>query len=473
MTGTPMMNNVDELFSLVHFLRIKPYSSWEKFRMDFSNPLRSGGEELKAKSMRMLQALCKAVMLRRTKQSTFEGRPILVLPERTTDVDNPTFDTDEQQFYDSLEQRTNLQFNKYLKEGTVGKNYSAILVLLLRLRQACCHPHLIKDFGIAAAADISHDDMVKLAEQLDPQVVARIKEKDGNFECAVCYDAATNPAIFIPCGHDTCAECFARLTDPANAIAAGNGDGAGVAAKCPNCRGPIDSKRVTDFDSFKKVHQRELLTDAERSELAPIDSDTEEDGSSTEEDEDSETEDKVDGNGNLKDFIVNDDSETESEAEEAVAADEAGPSMANGQKPSSRVSQKTKKAKGTKQSTKKSKKAMGKEKKDKALTLADLKKLSTRSATARKAYLRKLRKDWISSAKIDKTLEILKTIMDAEEGEKVSYSPNSCGPISSDTTPEQNVWACSGSGMHSLHPYCQDTRWPPSTALLQNLRDAS
>ena len=31
MSGTPMMNNVGELFSLIHFLRIKPYCVQEKF----------------------------------------------------------------------------------------------------------------------------------------------------------------------------------------------------------------------------------------------------------------------------------------------------------------------------------------------------------------------------------------------------------------------------------------------------------
>lgn len=32
LTGTPMMNNVGELFSLIHFLRIKPYSEYKKFQ---------------------------------------------------------------------------------------------------------------------------------------------------------------------------------------------------------------------------------------------------------------------------------------------------------------------------------------------------------------------------------------------------------------------------------------------------------
>ena len=135
MTGTPMMNNVDELYSLIKFLRIKPYSDWTKFRLDFSSPLKNGYEPTKEKAMRMLQTLCKAIMLRRTKNSTYEGKPILILPERTTEVENPELSDDEMKFYKALENRTQLQFNKYLRNGTIGSSYSAILVLLLRLRQ--------------------------------------------------------------------------------------------------------------------------------------------------------------------------------------------------------------------------------------------------------------------------------------------------------------------------------------------------
>ena len=32
LTGTPMMNGVHELYSIIHFLQIKPYCEWDKFR---------------------------------------------------------------------------------------------------------------------------------------------------------------------------------------------------------------------------------------------------------------------------------------------------------------------------------------------------------------------------------------------------------------------------------------------------------
>ena len=86
--------------------------------------------------MRKLQALLKAILLRRTKKSKIDGRSILDLPERTTEQSHAIFSDDELAFYQALETHTQLTFNKYLKANTVGRNYSNILVLLLRLRQA-------------------------------------------------------------------------------------------------------------------------------------------------------------------------------------------------------------------------------------------------------------------------------------------------------------------------------------------------
>ncbi|GAB7366582.1 hypothetical protein MBLNU230_g8568t1 [Neophaeotheca triangularis] len=492
MTGTPMMNNVEELFSLIKFLKVKPYCVWESFRKDFTQPLKSGNDDTKDRAMQKLQALCKAIMLRRTKSSTYEGKPILVLPQRTTDTDNVEFSQDETDFYKALESRSQLQFNKYLKKGTVGTNYSAVLVLLLRLRQACCHPHLIRDFGVSASADITPDAMVELAKQLEPHVVTRIKETEGNFECPVCYDAQTNPAIFFPCGHDTCQECFAKIADPAAALQQGN-EGS-VAARCPECRGAIDPKKVTDFASFKKVHMPELLTEAERAGMQEEDEDSDSDSEDDDNEDEPESWDDVDEQGNLDGFVVGDEevemdvkdkkkkkkavdfSENDDfppvrrrkvvdEASETQSEDgQPGPSGSGVKKePGIKNEQhyddeeadipdifkqfataRTDKGKGKAKvkdeagedeedvkredsnskpkKAKKSKKARGKEKKEKkekrasnAITLAQLKKDSTRNNAARKRYIKRLRKDYVSSAKIDKTMEILTNIMNTPQ----------------------------------------------------------
>ena len=47
LTGTPMQNNVEEMFSLVRFCRIRPYNDWTKFSQHFSRPLKSRYEPSK------------------------------------------------------------------------------------------------------------------------------------------------------------------------------------------------------------------------------------------------------------------------------------------------------------------------------------------------------------------------------------------------------------------------------------------
>jgi len=396
---------VNELYSLIHFLRIKPYCEVEKFRKDFTNPLKGASEGLKTKAMKQLQALLKAILLRRNKKSQIDGKPILDLPERTTEACHATFSDDELAFYRALESRTQLQFNKFLKAGTVGRNYSNILVLLLRLRQACCHPHLIKDFGqTSGSTEVTPEDMMRLAKELAPEVVARIKEQcasndDCALECPVCMDMTDNATIFLPCGHNTCSECFARISDPAQAIADGNAVEGRAEVKCPSCRGKVIPAKVIDTTAFKRVYLPEKVSD----ELLEGDSEADvetTDESDSDSDTDTEDDDEVDSKGNIKNFIVDDDCLDD---EEETTFDEEG--YKPGETPFEKSSTK-------KKMKKKLNKGKGKAKADKPprKTLAQLQKEARSNIKARKRYLKRLDKDWVPSAKIERTLEILHAV---------------------------------------------------------------
>ena len=421
MSGTPMMNNVGELYSLIHFLRIKPYNQWEKFNVDFVRPLKQGYESGKERAMQKLQALLKAILLRRTKKSKIDGAPILSLPERTTNTQHAVFSNDEMEFYRALETRTQLQFNKYLKAGTVGRNYSNVLVLLLRLRQACCHPHLIKDFGLSSGGvDVSLKDMLALAKQLAPEVVARIKDQgaaneQSALECPVCMDMAENATIFIPCGHSTCSECFARISDPAQAIAGGDGDeGQGPNIKCPNCRGKIVPTKVIDHNAFKRVYIPEaggpdgFDIEAEDDSIDESDSDSD-CGESLAESDDSE---------DLKDFVVPDDYiESDSETSGGSAGDSHRKCKPPLENPNDKIS-KQKKTKKVKGKGKVKVKGKSKAKKEPRKTLAQLKKEGARNVRSRRQYLRRLEREWETSGKIEKVMEILHATQSRQENEK-------------------------------------------------------
>ena len=50
-------------------------------------------------------------------------------------ADECEFDDHEREFYEALSSKVELTFNKFMDQGTVMKQYTAILTLLLRLRQ--------------------------------------------------------------------------------------------------------------------------------------------------------------------------------------------------------------------------------------------------------------------------------------------------------------------------------------------------
>ena len=409
MSGTPMMNSVGELYSLIRFLRVKPYNSAERFNRDFTNPLKRGGDAGKGRAMQQLQALLKAILLRRTKKSQIDGKPILSLPERTTEAQHAVFDEDELAFYKALESRTQLQFNKYLRAGTVGRNYSNVLVLLLRLRQACCHPHLIKDFGMSSSVtDLSITDMIKLAKELAPDVVARIKEQgESALECPVCMDSSDNATIFIPCGHSTCSECFARISDPSQAIAGGDAnEGRNAEVKCPNCRGKIVLNKIIDHNSFKKAHMPELFPDEEADVEVDEESSSDSD-SGSESDREEEMDDPTLGGFVVDDDVVSDGSDSEQDEAEGYRKGNTPFEKSSGKSAKSKKKKKKSKGKGKARDDRPPRKS-----------LAQLKKEGMRNAKARKRYLKRLKREWIPSGKILKTMEILQATQHRNDNEK-------------------------------------------------------
>ena len=153
LTGTPMQNNLDELQSLIKFLRIKPYNELAVWREQITKPMSSGRGGI---AMKRLQFFLKAFMKRRTKdvlkaegalnpggKADVEGRPNhgFKITERKIEKIVAKFTDKEKKFYEGLEQRTDQSLEKMMSGQTM--NYASALVLLLRLRQACNHPELV------------------------------------------------------------------------------------------------------------------------------------------------------------------------------------------------------------------------------------------------------------------------------------------------------------------------------------------
>ncbi|TFK32090.1 SNF2 family N-terminal domain-containing protein [Crucibulum laeve] len=145
LTGTPMQNNVTELYSLIKFLRIKPLSTWETFNEQIAKPVNSGRNA--GRAMSRLQVVLKTIMLRRTKDQTLNGKKLIELPQRIVNVVSCPFDEDEKSFYDALEGKMESVIEKLMANSKGNSSYISVLLLLLRLRQACNHPILVaKDY---------------------------------------------------------------------------------------------------------------------------------------------------------------------------------------------------------------------------------------------------------------------------------------------------------------------------------------
>ncbi|MCJ1282401.1 hypothetical protein MMC26_001724 [Xylographa opegraphella] len=224
LTGTPMQNNLDELQSLIKFLRIKPYNELAVWREQITKPMNSGRGGI---AMKRLQFFLKVFMKRRTKdvlkvegalnpggKADVEGNPNngFIITERKIEKVVAQFTDKEQKFYESLEQRTDQSLEKMMSGKTM--NYASALVLLLRLRQACNHPELVtrsmakdKDAlstgqiagtqspGKSKAINNELDDMADLLSGLSVQTkqcdvcqleLTKEEAKAGSIRCSSC-----------------------------------------------------------------------------------------------------------------------------------------------------------------------------------------------------------------------------------------------------------------------------------------------
>jgi SNF2 family DNA or RNA helicase len=251
MTATPIQNKIDELYSLIKFLRIRPFCEWDEFRDTIVKPMKSGNHK---KAIKVAQVLMKAISLRRSKKALIDGRPILNLPERNINMTHINFSPDERIHYDFVNQRAQARFTKYMQQGTVMKNYSSVLVLLLRLRQACLHPSLTVVEG-EGEGEANPDAEIELAKSMKPEVVRRLLGESttmAEIECPICMDVAQDAQIIKGCGHILCKECCDSYINAND----------GSTKRCPQCRGDMNKQNLVGVETFLKVHAPELVQEA-------------------------------------------------------------------------------------------------------------------------------------------------------------------------------------------------------------------
>ncbi|XP_058097809.1 helicase-like transcription factor CHR28 isoform X2 [Magnolia sinica] len=200
LSGTPIQNAIDDLYSYFRFLKYEPYAVYKSFCSSIKHPISRNASY----GYKKLQAVLKNIMLRRTKGTLIDGEPIIQLPPKSIFLKKVDFSTEERSFYSRLEADSRSQFKAYAAAGTVKQNYANILLMLLRLRQACDHPLLVKGFH----SDPVGKDSLEMARKLPREMrINLLNLLEASLAiCGVCSDPPED-AVVTMCGHVFCYQC--------------------------------------------------------------------------------------------------------------------------------------------------------------------------------------------------------------------------------------------------------------------------
>ncbi|CAD8155453.1 unnamed protein product [Paramecium octaurelia] len=142
LTGTPLQNNIAELWALLNFLLPKVFSSCEDFEKWFQTPLNIMGasekdisldEEEQLLIINRLHQVLRPFLLRRVKKDVEKE-----LPRKTEYVIKIKLSAWQKKIYDQINQRGVMTFDQ--QSGKSGSQ--ALQNLMMQLRKICNHPYL-------------------------------------------------------------------------------------------------------------------------------------------------------------------------------------------------------------------------------------------------------------------------------------------------------------------------------------------
>ena len=153
LTGTPLENSVNDLWSMMDFLMPGYLGSPVLFREVFERPVCAGGQQTEL-ALRKLGYKMKPFMLRRLKSEVAKD-----LPDKLHRVATCTMGPEQERLYQSLAEEFQNSLSSIVSDRGFHRSRFTVLKALLRLRQLCCHPALLKREGIDETAHSAKLDL--------------------------------------------------------------------------------------------------------------------------------------------------------------------------------------------------------------------------------------------------------------------------------------------------------------------------
>ncbi|ODH53180.1 hypothetical protein GX48_00716 [Paracoccidioides brasiliensis] len=276
LTGTPIVNRLEDLFSLVRFLKVEPWSNFSFWKTFITVPFESKDF---VRALNVVQTVLEPLVLRRTKtMKTPEGEALVPLPPRTITISEVELSTQEREIYDLIFSRAKRTFNDNVAAGTLLKSYTTIFAQILRLRQTCCHPVLTRNQAIVAEeedAAIASDDINVFKDDMDLQdlidrftISTSNADPDGqqdpthkftthalqqiqtesSGECPICTDEPMVDPAVTSCWHSACKKCLVEYVQHQR--------DRGKIPRCFSCRETITIRDIYEVFRHKSPIQR-------------------------------------------------------------------------------------------------------------------------------------------------------------------------------------------------------------------------
>jgi len=162
LTGTPIENHLGELWSQYQFLLPGLLSDHATFKQHFRDPIEKLGDRTKRAQ---LARRIKPFIVRRTKKEVAAE-----LPDKTIIIQHVELEGEQRDLYETVRLATTKRVRDEIAKK--GFKHSRIMILdaLLKLRQTCCHPQLVKleaakNVTKSAKLDMLIEMLIQLTEE--------------------------------------------------------------------------------------------------------------------------------------------------------------------------------------------------------------------------------------------------------------------------------------------------------------------